>query len=402
MPLAGSLLRHEGDGGQVTHIELFFDLVYVFAITQLSHHLLAHLTVSGTLQTVLLLAMVWMVWVYTTWVTNWLDPQRIPVRLMLVALMLVALVMSAALPEAFTDRGLWVGGAYALLQIGRSVFAVAGLAGERLQRNFQRILCWCILSGALAVAGGFAHDETRIGLWIAAVTVDLLGGVVGFYTPGLGRSTTVDWTISGSHFAERCQAFVLIALGESVVVTGSTLSDLREVSFAEGGTFVAAFAGVVALWWIYFDRSADASADIIARSSDPGRLGARAYHLIHPIMVAGIIVTAAADERVLAHPTATTETSTAWLVLGGTGLFLAGHAAFKATVWRTVPWTRLGAIVVLALLGIVVTSLSALLLSLLTAVVVVVLAAADRLLSSGREAPHNAASPRRLQAGNSQ
>lgn len=97
MPLTGSLFRHEGDGGQVTHIELFFDLVYAFAITRLSHHLLAEPTVIGAFQTVLLRAMVWLVWVYTTWMTNWLDPQRIPVRLMLVALMLVALVMSAAL-----------------------------------------------------------------------------------------------------------------------------------------------------------------------------------------------------------------------------------------------------------------------------------------------------------------
>lgn len=378
MAVTANLLRPEGQSGQVANIELFFDLVYVFAITQLSHHLLANLSVAGAGQTVLLLAMVWLVWVYTTWVTNWLDPQRLPVRLLLLALMLVSLVMSAALPQAFTDRGLWVGGAYALLQIGRSIFAVAGLAGHRLQQNFQRILCWCVLSGALALAGGFAHDELRIGLWIGAVAVDLLGGLAGFYTPGLGRSTTSDWTISGSHFAERCQAFVLIALGESVVVTGSALADLDEVSLAAAGTFVAAFAGVVALWWIYFDRSAEAGAEIIAHSADPGRLGVRAYHFIHPIMIAGIIVTAAADQRVVEHPTGTTSASTAWLVLGGTGLFLAGHAAFKWVVWQRVPWTRLAAIVALGLLGAVATTVSALVLGALTAVVLVALAVADR------------------------
>jgi low temperature requirement protein LtrA len=194
--------------------------------------------------------MVWPVWVYTTWVTNWLDPQRTPVQLMLVALMLGSLVLSAALPRAFEDRGLWVGAAYAVMQVGRSMFAIAGLRGDRLQRNFQRILAWCIVSGALAVLGGFAHDGARAGLWIATIAVDLLGGVVGFYTPGLGRCTTEDWTISGSHMAERCQAFVLIALGESVVVIGATLADLYTVSGAEVGAFVAAFLGVVALWWV--------------------------------------------------------------------------------------------------------------------------------------------------------
>lgn len=380
MTLTANLLRR-GDQAEAatTNIELFFDLVYVFAVTQLSHHLLARPTLTGALQTALLLAMVWLVWVYTTWVTNWLDPDRLPVRLMLVGLMLASLVLSAALPDAFANRGLWVGGAYAAMQIGRSSFAVLGLTGERLQRNFERILAWCVVSGALAVAGGLVHGAARPALWIAAVGVDLAGGAVGFYTPGLGRSGTGEWTISGGHFAERCGAFVLIALGESVVVIGTTLSGSRDVTSAEAGTFLAAFVGVVALWWLYFDRSADAGAQRVARSADPGRLGRSAYHFIHPIMVAGIIVTAAADERVLARPEATAEASTAWLVLGGTALFLAGHAAFKATVWRTMPWTRLAAIVVLGVLGVLATSMSAVALGAATAAVVLTLNVSDRL-----------------------
>ncbi len=328
--------------------------------------------------------MVWLVRVCTTWVTNWLDPQRIPVRLMLVALMLGSLVWSAGLPQAFEGRGLWVGATYAAMQVGRSLFAVAGLAGERLHRNFARILAWCLLSGSLALLGGSADGAVRVGLWIAAVAVDLLGGAVGYYTPGLGRCTTTDWTISVSHMAERCQAFVLIALGESVVVIGGKLSDLDELTGMEVGAFLATFIGVVAFWWVYFDRSADAGAERVAHSADPGRLGRSANHFIHPIMVAGIIVTAAADERLLADPAATTTASTAWLVLGGTALFLAGHAAFKVTVWPTVPWRRLAAIAVLALLGIVATSLPALALGGATAAVVALLAATDRLVFGDR------------------
>jgi low temperature requirement protein LtrA len=102
------LLRDRSGSQRVTNIELFFDLVYVFAITQLSHHLLADPTVRGALQTGLLLVMVWLVWSYTTWVTNWLDPEQMAVRLLLVVLMLVSLAMSAALPRAFTDLGLAV------------------------------------------------------------------------------------------------------------------------------------------------------------------------------------------------------------------------------------------------------------------------------------------------------
>jgi hypothetical protein len=165
-------------------VELFFDLVYVFAVTQLSRYLLDHRTIAGALQTGLLLVMVWLLWVYTTWVTNWLDPEQIAVRLLLLGLVLVSLVMSAALPEAFGPRGLVVGCAYAVTQIGRSTFTVIALRGRPLQRNFQRILSWCLVSGALAIIGGIEAGQARELLWVGAVGVDLLGGAAGFYTPG--------------------------------------------------------------------------------------------------------------------------------------------------------------------------------------------------------------------------
>ena len=373
------LLRQRASAARVTNVELFFDLVYVFAVTQLSHHLLHRPTLAGALQTAVLLGMVWLAWAYTAWVTNWLEPERIPVRLLLIALALVSLVMSAALPVAFGRFGLIVGGAYAVMQIGRSIFAVIVLRGQPLQANFQRILAWCVLSGALAVAGGIVTGPARGWLWLAAVAVDLLGGVVGFYTPGLGRSATTEWTIEGGHLAERCQAFILIALGESVVIIGATLSGLLQttVTWAEIGAFVTAVVGSVALWWLYFDRSAGEAAAVIARSADPGRMGRTAYHLIHPVMVAGIIVVAAGDEVVLSEPGAPAAGSTAWLVLGGTALFIAGHAAFKIAVWRVVSWPRVTAIVILALLGLAAGSLSALELGVCAAVVVVGVAAAD-------------------------
>jgi low temperature requirement protein LtrA len=382
------LVRRRAGATPVTNVELFFDLVYVFAVTQLSHHLLSRPTITGALQTALLLGMVWLVWAYTTWVTNWLDPGRLPVRLLLLALVAAALVMSAALPQAFGSRGLIVGVAYAVMQIGRSVFAVAALRGRPLQRNFQRILGWCLVSGALAVAGGLVAGPGRAWLWVAAVGVDVLGGLAGFYTPGLGRSVTADWDIEGSHLAERCQAFILIALGESIVVIGATLSGLlaSSVTVAEAGAFLTALVGSIALWWLYFDRSAGEAARVIARSADPGRMGRTAYHLIHPVMVAGIIVVAAADQVVLSRPSATGVTSTGWLVLGGTALFIAGHAAFKYSVWRVVPWSRLAAVAVLGLLGLAAPHLSALGLGAGAAAVVLVVAALDyRTQSAGDE-----------------
>ena len=373
------LLRERTRAARVTNVELTFDLVYVFAVTQLSHHLLHRPTLAGALQTAVLLGMVWLAWAYTAWVTNWLDPERIPVRLLLFALAAVSLLMSAALPAAFGRWGLIVGGAYAVMQIGRSIFMVIVLRGQPLQANFQRILAWCVVSGALAVAGGIVTGPARGWLWLAAVCVDLLGGVAGFYTPGLGRSATTEWTIEGGHLAERCQAFILIALGESVVIIGATLSGLlaTTVTWAEIGAFGTAVIGSMGLWWLYFDRSAGEAAAVIAASPDPGRMGRTAYHLIHPIMVAGIIVVGAGDQVVLSRPGATGVASTAWLVLGGAALFIAGHAAFKMAVWRVISWPRLGAIAVLGLLGLAAPDLPALALGGCATIVVVGVAVVD-------------------------
>ena len=385
-PVPRDLMRHRAEGQRrVTNVELFYDLVYVFAVTQLSHYLLHYRTLTGALEAGLLLVMVWLLWAYTAWLTNWLDPERIPVRLLLIGLMLVSLVMSAALPSAFGDSGLLVGGAYALQQVGRSLFAVWALRGQPLARNYQRILVWCFVSGALALAGGLtASVFPRAAFWLAAAGVDLLGGVAGFYVPVLGRSATQEWNIEGGHFAERCQGFILIALGESIVVIGATLSGLlsplsgphahRAATIA---AFLVAFAGSAALWWLYFDRSADEGARLIAESSDPGRLGRSAYHLIHPIMVAGIIAVAAGDEIVLRGPDAPAAGPTAWLILGGTGLYIAGHMAFKLTVWHNFSWQRAAGIAVLALLALAAPHVSALVLSTSAAAVVVAVAVAD-------------------------
>ena len=373
------LLRDRTGVQRVTNIELFFDLVYVFAITQLSHYLLGHADVRGALQAALLLLMVWVVWVYTTWVTNWLDPDLMAVRLLLVALMLASLAMSISLPRAFEDLGLWVGGAYAVQQIGRTVFMVIALRGHPLEANYQRILVWVVASSAFAIAGGLAHGNARVLLWLAAVGIDLIGGVAGFYTPGLGRSRTSDWTIEGGHFAERCQAFILIALGESIVIIGATLTE-KPASASDVAAFVVGFAGAVALWWLYFDQSAEAAAEKIARSDDPGRLGRSAYTLIHPVMVAGIIVSAAADQKVLSNPAVTASTASAWLILGGPALFLAGHAAFKFVVWRYLSWPRVAGIAMLALLGLAAAAIPELALAACAAGVVAAAAASDRLL----------------------
>jgi low temperature requirement protein LtrA len=389
----GRWLRSADEEARVTNVELFFDLVYVFAVTQLSHLLVSHATADGAVQTLLLLAIVWQVWVYTTWVTNWLDPDRLPVRAMLLAVMLASLVLSAELPRAFENRGLIIAGAYALIQVGRSIFTIVALRGHRLQRNFERILAWCTVSGAALILGAFTHGHVRELIWAAAIAFDVLGGRAGFWTPGLGRSKTEEWTIEGSHFAERCEGFVIIALGESIVAIGSTLSGLVHLTPAVITTFVVAFAGTAGLWWVYFDRIAERGSQAIATSDDPGRLGATAYHLVHPIIVAGIIAAAAADDLVLHEPLRHGHLRTSLLVVGGAALFLGGHAIFKALIFRVVPVARLVAVAVLGLLLLVAPHINALSLGIAVLVVILAVAATDR--SQHRSAAEAAADAER-------
>lgn len=356
------LLRARGAASEhVTSMELFFDLVYVFAVTQLSHLLIEHLSVRGAFQILLILMAVWWAWMYTTWATNWFDPNQPAVRLMLVGVMLVSLIMAAAIPQAFGERGLLFAGAYVVIQLGRTGFILLATRHEAgLHRNFQRIVCWLLLSGVFWIAGGLAEGSAREALWLVAVLVDLAGPACGFYTPRLGRSHTTDWAISGSHMAERCQLFLILSLGESILVTGTTLSGMA-LTRPVVAAFVLAFIGSVTFWWIYFNRSAEWAAETIAASDDPGRLGRNAYTYYHLPMVAGIIVTAAADELVIAHPEGHTATATIAVVLGGPALFLAGHALFKWVVggqWTLSRWVAIGALAALVPVGMVVSPLA--------------------------------------------
>jgi low temperature requirement protein LtrA len=383
----GPLRARDGGEQPVTPLELFFDLVYVFAVTQLSHRLLEHLSVRGALETLMLLLVVWGVWVYTAWFTNWFDPDSLAVRLVLVAVMLASLVMSVAIPEAFGKRGLMFALAYVAIQVGRTAFTFIALrkslgGSHPLSRTFQRILTWFVGAGVLWIIGGLLDAEARYAVWLLALAVDYSGPVVGYYIPGLGRSRTQEWTIEGGHFAERCQLFVIIALGESILVTGTTFGQI-EASTATVSAFVVAFLGSVALWWIYFARSAEAAREVISSSEDPGRLGRSAYTYFHLPMIAGIIAVAAADELTVAHPGDRGTASSVALTLGGTALFLVGHAFFKWAVFGMLPWSHVVAIAALAALIPVGFAIPTLVLSGAAGLIVVVLAAWDTLAHGG-------------------
>jgi low temperature requirement protein LtrA len=341
MDHADLLRRRDEESAGVTSIELFFDLVYVLAITQITQLLVGHLSLPEAGRAFVLLLAIWAGWNYTSWFTNYFNPEALQIRAVLIGLMLASLVMSASLPNAFSGWGLTFAIAYVALNLGRTTFALISLKSDSpLTGVFQRPLVWWSVTGALWIAGGFAHDQGRIWLWVFAAVIEYSGVWLGYPIPRLGRSHTVDYTIAGGHMAERCQLFILLALGESILGTGVHFGELPR-SGETIASFIAAFVGSVALWWIYFDQGAEAGRQRIAASKDPGRLGIVAYTFFHIPMVGGIIAFAAAADLAIPHPSSPATTATAAVILAGPGLYLIGHALFKWALWQRLAWSHL-------------------------------------------------------------
>jgi len=346
------LLRSRDSHARVTFVELFFDLVFVFAITQLSHRLLEHMTLTGALTTLFLLLSVWWVWMYTCWFTNWIDPDKPAVRMLLFALMLAGLLMSAAIPNAFGHEGLLFAIAYAFIQVVRSAFMVfATRAHDPVNhRNFQRITTWLAISAVFWIAGGLAGGAERVAAWVFALALEIGGPFVGYFVPGIGRSNTTDWKVDGAHMAERCALFVMIALGESILVTGATAASLPATTPGVSA-FLVAFLGSVAMWWIYFNIGAERGSREIAGSSDPGRYARAVYTYFHIPIVAGIVVCAVADEITIAHPAGHLELPAAIALLGGPALYLLGNVFFKRASAKYYPLSHLAGLGMLAVIA---------------------------------------------------
>jgi len=360
---------------RVTYAELFFDLVFVFAVTQVSHTLLGRFTPLGALQTTLLFLAVWWVWVYTSWITNWLNPERTPVRILLFALMLGGLVLSTSIPKAFESRGLWFAIAYAAMQVGKTVFLWVSTPPSRplARLNAVRITAWLSMSAIFWIVGGFEQGHQRLLLWAIALGIEYISPAARFWIPKYGASAVADWAVEGGHMAERCAGFIIIALGESIVVTGATFADLPWTTETVSA-FASAFIGALAMWWIYFHKGAEAGSELISRSSEPGRLARLAYTYLHMPIVAGIILSAVADQLVLTHPAEHSDPKTVLSATGGPLLFLIGTILFKHTIRGWLQLSHGAGIIALAILAWFASDFSPLMLSILTTAIMIMVA----------------------------
>ncbi|WFE50790.1 low temperature requirement protein A [Micromonospora sp. WMMD1155] len=341
---ADRLLRGSGSPLSASFLELFFDLAFVLALSQLAEHLLHDLTVAGALRTALLLTGIWWVWVPTTWFADWYDPESPAVRWMLVASSLGALLVGVAIPQALDGRGLLFAGAYVSVHIARGVVTTFALRGHPRQSRTLRILCWFSVSAVPWLAGGLLPDW-RVPLWLLALALDLTGPRLGWPTPLMGRTRRQELHLTGRHFAERYQQIMIIALGELVLVAGLSYAG-TDLHLPQTAAFLLVFATAVLIGLLYVTPAGQRLGPAIERA-DPSRLGVVTGY-VHLVMIAGLVVTAVGAELSIAHPARTGDLAAVVAILSGPTLFLAGRILFSVAIHRRLSWPRVAALVALA------------------------------------------------------
>jgi low temperature requirement protein LtrA len=385
--VASRFQRRSEVGGEqrATALELFYDLVFVFGVTQVSHLLLAHLTWTGVGEAAVTLLVLWWAWNYTTWVTNELDLESTAVRLLVIALMLASLLLAVAIPQAFRAHALLFAGSYVAIQVGRHTFltfAAAG-AGSLERERAGRILTWFVVAGALWIAGGLVGEPARAALWLAALALDYAAPFALYWVPGRRRLTGDTWEVGTEHFAERFQLFVIIALGESVVVIGATTTELR-VTAARVVAFGLAFLLTAALWWLYFNYVARIAQRRLELAADRTTLARDAYTYLHVVLIAGVIVSAVGNELVIAHPGDRLAAREIAAVVAGPAIYLLGHALFRLRMAGSVSWKRLAGALACLAVGALATVVPALVVASLLVAVLMAVIAVERLAAVRR------------------
>jgi low temperature requirement protein LtrA len=306
-------------------IELFWDLVFVFAVTQVSTLLAQRLSWAGAGRSMLVLALIWWAWSAFVWVTNAYDPEAPQLRAVLVAAMILSFVVALAVPGAFGDEATTFVLAYAgvrLLHLG--LYVDAARRGSASLATIVRFGAAVLVGLALLVAGAQLDPEPwRVVLWTAALAIDLAGPawLTRQRLRGLQR-------VAVAHFAERYGLFVIICLGESIVAVGLGAAGRPLDAELVAGVSLALLV-TVGLWWTYFDYAAAAFEERLARHDEPVLAAADAYSYLHLLMVAGIIVFAVGAKKAVAHAGDPLGDAARLALCGGVALYLLGHLAFR-------------------------------------------------------------------------
>jgi low temperature requirement protein LtrA len=314
---------------EVTPLELFFDLVFVFAVSQLSHHLLAHLSWWGVAETLVLLRAVYAVWYSTSWAATMIPADQPRTKGMVLVVTLLGLFMNAAVTRAFTTSGWAFVIPLLLIQLGRTVWTLVNAPDAVFRDHFFRTLLWFIATSPLWIAGAAADGESRLLWWALGAGIDLVGAWLAHPIPGR-RLHSENLAFDAGHMLERCRLFLVIALGETVFATGTAIAAVPAtlMTFVTG---TAALAGAVALWALSFGRPRRLTEEHLEETRDPVRASRHAVNGLMG-MVAGLIAMAVANEQVIAHPLGHASTALRLLLFGGPILYLLAESWYLWTV----------------------------------------------------------------------
>jgi low temperature requirement protein LtrA len=328
---------------------LFFDLVYAFAISQLTRCLLLDFTVGGVVRTTILLLAAWAVWVLSTWVVTYFDADQLPVRFMLVGVMTMNMLMFASLPHS---EAKWAFGValpmVAILFAWPSFLLSQGVGRDELRLRFLRALAWAPVFAIPWIAGAMASPRAQVAWWGGAVILIYVIAWMGFPVPRLGRSQQEDWAITGAHLSTRCGQLVVIGFGEPYLALSGRLG-VRPPTPAELMVWMVAFLAGVSLWWTYHETCMEVRRAPAHR--DTNDLWRSAYTYIHIPLVMGIIAIGAAIDVIMGDPTLRPTADWSALILGAPALFLASNALFFWVFSRRVPLAQLIAVVALVALA---------------------------------------------------
>lgn len=332
----------------VTPLELLFDLVFVFGVAQLSHHLLTHLSWQGAGETLVLLLAIFAVWARTSWSATMIsvDLSRTP-RLML-AVMLLGLFMNASVTNAFTVSGWGFVIPYLLIQFGRTIWTYFNAPDVNLREHYLRVLFWLFPTTLLWIVGAVANPDTRLLWWGLAAGIDLIGTWLAHPVPGRHlHSEHISFDVS--HMLERCRLFLLIALGETIVTAGTAVAEspITPMTIMTG---TAALAGTIALWTLNFGHSQRLNVRYRMETHDPIRIGR--YAVIALLgLCAGLIALAVGYELVIAHPEGESSIQLSLLLYGGPILYLLAQSWYLYSVTGGSPRLRFIGIGILSLIG---------------------------------------------------
>jgi low temperature requirement protein LtrA len=349
-PRLGAAFR---EGERVTPLELFFDLVFVFAFTQVTSLMSENPTWEGLGQGVLVLALLWWSWVGYAWFTSVLDPEEGAIRLVVFAVMAAFLIAALCIPEAFGGLALEFALAYAAVRWAQiALMLLASRDDPALRRSTVGLGVGTTVGVSLLIGGSFLDPGGQAAVWGLALALDMLEP---YLFGGEG------WRLVPGHFAERHGLIIIIALGESIVAIGVGAGGV--LTWGIAGAAALGIALAAAMWWLYFDVVALVSARRLARATtglEQNALARDSYSYIHFLMVAGIVLAALGLKKTLGEVEDPLETVPAFALLGGIAIYLLGLVAFRYRHVHTINWKRLALAVLLLALAPAATELPAL------------------------------------------